>query len=148
MAWSNVTLLWDRGKAPGQDDLSVPPVALVASTDTDITSESITTARIVDETGIIQAVFAKATLPLAKKNPGTTAGTFIAQGRLSQDAPFSDIYVNGSRVEVDAADVATGVTFFTSVAMTEVPILPEMRCRGEDINVANSNTYVSIYICE
>ena len=135
MSWSNITQV-------------VSVLSLPASTNTDLDSDAIQPVRITDETGIAQMCFVTSAGGGSFKDPGTTTGTFYIQGKLHEDAPWSDVYVNGTRKEVDAADVSAGVGLFTSVAITNVPMLPSIRVHGEDINPTASNVFLDVFIME
>jgi hypothetical protein len=105
---------------------------------TGASQQSIITQRVFDELGIMQLRFAS--------NPGTTTGSIVLQGRMSNDAPWSDVYNSLGRVEIVGR--GSGTTFIDGPTYEGIPILPQMRAWFDNYQPTNNVNNFRIFLVE
>ena len=101
----------------------------VAATPEAFISPSINTQRLNDERGGMHISF--------DGDPGAVTGSIFLQGRLSPDAEFAQVFEGGVPVELDLS--TTHAALFTA-SNNSIPMLPEIRLRGEAVTVTNTVT--------
>lgn len=125
MSWSQVTVLEEDIAFTGGVARNAPTANFATLKNTE------------DSEGAFELVFSG--------QPGTVTGDVALQGRLSADAPWADVFVGGSRVELTGTGGSLWTILFgagqpNGVIKTQIPNLPFIRVRFDGYTLTNSRT--------